>query len=113
MISEKGPAFNSKILLFGEYSLMKGSMALCIPYEKFSGQLLFDKLSANKISNHASLIYLIEYLDFLKTNDLSRAINIEEFESDIESGLYFECNIPISYGLGSSGAIVAAIFEDL
>lgn len=111
MISEKGPAFNSKILLFGEYSLIKGSMALSIPNDKLNGQLLFDASSKNQRSNHYSLVYLLEYLDFLENNDFTDLLNISEFKTDIENGLYFECNIPISYGLGSSGAIVASIFD--
>lgn len=111
MRKEKGSAFNSKILLFGEYSLMKGSMALSIPYNKLTGQFLFDKSSRDKRSKHPSVIYLFEYLDFLKKNDFGHTINIQAFKSDLENGLYFECNIPISYGLGSSGAIVAAIFN--
>ena len=111
MISEKGSAFNSKILLFGEYSLIKGSMALSIPNNKLSGQLLFDASLKNQRSNHYSLVYLLEYLNFLEKNDFTDLLNVSEFKTDIENGLYFECNIPISYGLGSSGAIVASIFD--
>lgn len=111
MITEKGPVFNSKILLFGEYSLMKGSMALCIPYDKFSGQLLFDNSSKDAISKHSSVVYLIDYLDFLEKNNFGQIINTKEFKSDLERGLYFNLTIPISYGLGSSGAIVAAIYN--
>lgn len=111
MIIEKGSEFNAKILLFGEYSLMKGSMALCIPYDKFNGQLLFDKSSEGKSSKHPSVVYLWEYLDFLEINNFDQIINVPEFKSDLERGLYFNLNIPISYGLGSSGAIVAAIYD--
>ncbi len=111
MILEKGPAFNSKILLFGEYSLMKGSMALSIPYKNFSGQLKFDEESEGGRSKHISVSYLGEYLDFLEKNNFANIIDLQSFKSDLEHGLYFECNIPISYGLGSSGAIVAAIYN--
>ena len=31
--------FNSKVLLFGEYSIIKDSMALSIPYDVFGGNL--------------------------------------------------------------------------
>ena len=34
-----------------------------------------------------------------------------KLDSDIENGLYFESTIPESYGLGSSGSVVAAIYE--
>jgi len=111
MIIKKGPSFNSKILLFGEYSLMKGSMALSIPYSSLTGQLLFDKSSENKRSKHYSVVYLLEYLDFIEKNNFENLIDISSFKSDLGNGLFFECNIPISYGLGSSGAIVASIYD--
>ena len=111
MILEKGPSFNSKILLFGEYSLIKGSMALSIPYEELGGQLLFDPEANKSRSNHYSVAYLIDYLNFLETNSFKDIIDTSTFRADLENGLYFECNIPISYGLGSSGAIVAAIYH--
>lgn len=111
MIIEKSPSFNSKILLFGEYSLMKGSMALSIPNHKLSGQLLFEELNNNNSSKHYSVVYLLEYLDFLVKNNFENLIDIPSFKSDLKNGLYFDCNIPISYGLGSSGAIVASIYD--
>lgn len=111
MIIEKGPSFNSKILLFGEYSLMKGSMALSIPNHKLSGQLLFEELNNNNSSKHYSVVYLLEYIDFLVKNNFENLIDIPSFKSDLKNGLYFDCNIPISYGLGSSGAIVASIYD--
>ncbi|MFK5856922.1 MAG: mevalonate kinase [Bacteroidota bacterium] len=111
MISEKGPVFNSKILLFGEYSLMKGSMALSIPFDKYNGQLLFDVTSKNSKSNHYSVTYLIDYLSFLVKTGFETLLKLNEFKNDIEHGVIFDTNIPISYGLGSSGAIVASIYH--
>ena len=110
MIKEKSHSFNSKILLFGEYSLMKGSMALSIPFDKFSGRLTFGT-EKNMWDKHFSRPYLIYYLKFLKDNNLDSIINTEEFEDDLDKGLVFECNIPISYGLGSSGAVVASLYN--
>ncbi len=111
MKSEKSKAFNSKILLFGEYSLMKGSMALSIPFDKYTGQLLFDQSAKNSKSNHYSVAYLVDYFNFLEKSGLVNQINLISFKKDIEHGLIFETNIPISYGLGSSGAIVASIYD--
>lgn len=110
MMKEKTHSFNSKILLFGEYSLMKGSMALSIPYDKFSGKLTFES-EKTVWDKHFSRPYLIYYLKFLQENHLESIINTNEFESDLDNGLIFECNIPISYGLGSSGAVVASIYN--
>ena len=105
------PEFNSKILLFGEYSLMKGSMALSIPYSKYTGQMSFDRLAENTRSHHYSVKYLAEYYHFLEKEDFGDFLKLNEFKYDIEHGLLLETNIPISYGLGSSGAIVASIYN--
>ena len=40
--------FTSKVLMFGEYSLLYNSMALTMPFDKFSGQLKYaDEASDN------------------------------------------------------------------
>lgn len=111
MKSEKSKAYNSKILLFGEYTLIKGSMALSIPFEKYTGQLLFDEENKNSKSNHYSVAYLVDYYHFLEGSGFENQIMLDVFKQDIEHGLIFETNIPISYGLGSSGAIVASIYN--
>jgi len=111
MTAEKTKAFNSKVLLFGEYTLMKGSMALSIPFEKYAGQLLFDKTFPNSQSKHYSLAYLLDYLKYLEQFGFGDQIDLRDFKNDIEHGLIFETNIPISYGLGSSGAVVASIYN--
>jgi mevalonate kinase len=111
MSIEKSRAFKSKILLFGEYTLIKGSMALSIPFEEYKGQLLFDTVSNNSRSNHYSVSYLLDYLHFLTESGFEKQIKLDTFKYDIQHGLIFETNIPISYGLGSSGAIVASIYD--
>lgn len=107
--------FYSKILLFGEYSLMFGSMALSIPFNEFGGRFTYNpdfKLSEIDIQ---SKFNVEDYLDYLDKIDLENSsgyfLNINQLRSDIENGYVFESNIPVSYGLGSSGALVAAIFE--
>ncbi len=90
---------------------MSGSMALSMPYPKFYGQLLFDNASKNEISKHYSTKYLLDYFAYLKINNFNDILDLDQFHTDINNGMYFECNIPISYGLGSSGAIVASIYS--
>ena len=102
--------FFSKILLFGEYGIIKNSKALVIPYKKYYGSLKFSsKLDdIQKFSN----INLKQLSKYLKNNEfVSNRVNTLKLDSDIENGLYFESIIPQSYGLGSSGAVVAAIYE--
>ena len=102
--------FYSKILLFGEYGIMLNSDALSIPFKKFSGYLQKSNLISNeqRISN-IKLIELYNYI--IKTESLSKIINFQNFKNDIDSGLYFNSNIPIASGLGSSGALVSSIIN--
>jgi len=104
----KGGKFNAKILLFGEYALMVGSQALSIPYFDRFGKFVQSSVSeADKKSRE----YLKQFLQYLKTKTGIFSFSIEAFENDLEQGLAFETNIPVGYGLGSSGALVAAVYD--
>ncbi len=37
--------------------------------------------------------------------------NLEVLKTDVERGMYFDSSIPQGYGVGSSGALVAAIYD--
>ncbi len=102
--------FNSKLLLFGEYSLMYGSMALSVPYNLFTGQLLIDN-DTDEQEKYLSRKYILEYLEFLKSLGFSKQLDLNKIEADVDRGLQFQCDIPISYGLGSSGAVVASFYD--
>ena len=102
--------FFSKVLLFGEYGIIKNSKALVIPYKKYYGSLKFS-IKLDNVQK-ASNINLKQLSNHIKNNEfVSNKINTLKLDSDIENGLYFESTIPESYGLGSSGAVVAAIYE--
>ena len=103
----KGPLFYSKILLFGEYGIIEDSKGLSIPYNFYNGALKIPN-KINSISKSSNDI-LKDFLNFLK----SRKINLDlvKFASDLDKGLYFDSSIPKGYGIGSSGALVAAIYD--
>lgn len=106
----KGPLFYSKILLFGEYGIIKDSKGLSIPYNFYNGALKSDKnLSGSaKASNET----LANFLDYLRSMDTSLVtFNLEAMDKDISNGMYFDSSIPQGYGVGSSGALVAAIYD--
>jgi mevalonate kinase len=105
------PLFYAKILLFGEYGIIEDSQGLTLPYSFYKGTLKFSDLDndfENK-SNNSLQKYLI-YLKELQLPEFYK-INISKFQKDIKKGLFFDSNIPQGYGVGSSGALVAAIFE--
>lgn len=106
----KGPLFYSKILLFGEYGIIKDSKGLSIPYNFYNGALKVDEHPSDVArSSNKSLKAFSEYLKSMDPQMVS--FDIDRMEKDIESGMYFDSSIPQGYGVGSSGALVAAIYD--
>lgn len=106
----KGPLFYSKILLFGEYGIIKDSKGLSIPYSFYNGALKKDA-NPNEVAlnSNKSLYDFAKYLEGLN-NDLV-AFDFQTLHNDIADGMYFDSSIPQGYGVGSSGALVAAIYD--
>jgi len=109
----KGPLFYSKILLFGEYGIIKDSKGLSIPYNFFKGALKWDKNNSQMAQeSNKSLKAYAEYLKVLEMKEEGLvSFDIEALEKDVAEGMYFDSSIPQGYGIGSSGALVAAIYE--
>lgn len=106
----KGPLFYSKILLFGEYGIIKDSKGLSIPYSFYNGALKTDKnLSGKAKESNESLKRFTQYLETLDAS-LVR-FDLEALKKHVEAGMYFDSSIPQGYGVGSSGALVAAIYD--
>jgi mevalonate kinase len=106
----KGPLFYSKILLFGEYGIIKDSKGLSIPYNFFKGALKHsDDLSENAQKSNDSLRSFSEYLSTLDAGLVT--FDLEALKNDVSNGMYFDSSIPQGYGVGSSGALVAAIYD--
>ena len=104
----KGPLFYSKILLFGEYGIIEDSKGLSIPYNFFNGALKFSK-AETKDSKKSNKI-LLQFHKYLSgIHDLN--LDLNKFEKELMDGIYFDSSIPQGYGVGSSGAIVAAVYD--
>lgn len=84
-------------------------MALLIPYSLFEGKLTFRRDNTSVIDPElkAFSLYLKQLLD---SSQLNFQFDQSSFEFDISQGLFFDSTIPQGYGVGSSGALVAAIF---
>ena len=106
----KGPLFYSKILLFGEYGIIKDSKGLSIPYNFYNGALKMDaNPNQSAIESNLNLKKFIKYLSEIDTNLV--AFNLDQLQQDINAGMYFDSSIPQGYGVGSSGALVAALYD--
>lgn len=106
----KAPIFYSKILLFGEYGIIKDSKGLSIPFNYFKGGLkVGDSKNENQKISNQNLKKFRDYL--LKINKDIVKFDHQKFDTDLAKGMYFDSSIPQGYGVGSSGAIVAAIYD--
>lgn len=106
----KGPLFYSKILLFGEYGIIKDSKGLSIPYNFYNGALKTEEHPSDiAIKSNESLK---RYVSYLKNIDAELVtFDIDTLAHDVDAGMYFDSSIPQGYGVGSSGALVAAIYD--
>lgn len=94
--------FPSKLLLFGEYTVIHGGEALAIPIQNFKGRLkMLDTFDEHNIAP------FIQYLGALPNITLDQDL-IEALDLD---RLIFESDIPTGYGVGSSGALTAAVYD--
>jgi len=109
----KGPLFYSKILLFGEYGIIKDSKGLSIPYNFYNGALkTTDNPSEEADKSNASLKRFALHLETLQKNQPHLVtFDLDALRKDVMGGMYFDSSIPQGYGVGSSGALVAAIYD--
>ena len=109
----KGPLFYSKILLFGEYGIIEDSKGLSIPYNFYKGALKSEENLTNEAKkSNESLVRFAEYLEKLQSEQPELVtFDIDTLKQDVANGMYFDSSIPQGYGVGSSGALVAAIYD--
>ncbi len=98
-------SFPAKVLLLGEYTILNGSKALALPYEELGGKWSFDKTETDyRHNSRKSLRAFIE-------KSGATSVNLEQMKQDFLDGIWFDSSIPQGFGLGSSGAVIAAIYH--
>ena len=106
----KGPLFFAKILLFGEYGIIEDSKGLSIPYNFYRGALKIPKNKSDQIIESNRI--LIDFAKYLKDIPLKIVVfDWKKFNKDLSLNMYFDSSIPKGYGVGSSGALVASIYD--
>ncbi len=101
--------YNSKLLLFGEYLIINSGRALAIPFGKYGGQWEY---APEQPALQQDLPGLLAHLVGLRANkELLAELDLNRFYQDLDNGLYFDSNIPVGYGLGSSGALCGALYD--
>lgn len=97
--------FPAKVLLFGEYTILNGSKALALPYHSLKGVWSFEKVNSEAHDNSRKSLF-----NFLEKSGVD-SIDLSKMKTDLGDGIWFDSTIPQGFGLGSSGAVIAAIYE--
>ena len=109
----KDSLYYGKILLFGEYGIIEDSMGLSIPYSDYNGKFLISKESnpESRKSNRQLYSFYQNLVELKASNSLPCSLDLIAFEKDLKNNIYFDSSIPQGFGIGSSGAIVAATYD--
>ena len=103
--------YYSKVILFGEYSMIFDATALMIPLKRFSAQWQFPQ-SRNRAASLTSNQSLKRFFQYLSENKaLSYLFDLQALKKDLDEGLFLASDVPSGYGLGSSGTLVAAVYD--
>lgn len=97
--------FPAKVLLLGEYTILNGSKALALPYFDLKGSWSFKKEDSEVYEQSRKSLYAFQ------ERSQVQSINLDQMKADLDRGMWFDSSIPSGYGLGSSGAVIAAIIE--
>lgn len=100
----EGPVFPAKLLLFGEHVLLLGADALAVPVPQWGGRWSWSEQS----NRHLARMRSFAASENLRT---VQGLDAQRFAEELERGLCFDSNIPTGYGLGSSGALCAAVYD--
>ena len=103
--------YYSKVILFGEYSMIFDTTALMVPLKNFSAQWRFAShlLAQGSAASNASLQRFADYLSTL--NGIKDDLDLQRFNHELYYNLFLDSNVPSGYGLGSSGTLVAAVYD--
>ena len=103
--------YHSKVILFGEYSMIFEANALMIPLRQYAAQWRYAShlLAEGSAASNASLQRFAESLSTL--DGMNELLDLERFNHELYYGLYLSSDVPSGYGLGSSGTLVAAVYD--
>ncbi|NJC27465.1 mevalonate kinase family protein [Neolewinella antarctica] len=96
-----GNRYPAKVLLFGEHTVLRGGRGLAVPYGRLS--LRWEESKPDET--------LLRFGDYLKKEFSQELLDTNSLEDHLLEDWRLTGNIPVGYGLGSSGAVCAAIFD--
>ncbi len=106
--------YNAKLMLAGEYGVIAGSEAITVPLKIYAARLAVrdentDKETVN--GSVAGLRKLLSYIASLPTNSFFAKPDEHRLNELLKQDYYIHSTIPHGYGIGSSGAVSALIYD--
>ena len=104
--------YPSKILVFGEYTTLLGGDSIAIPLFNYTGywsHTIDDNKSLQLQKDFSDLVTFLESKYYQKKEILP--LDFDFLFNELERNIFFKSDIPIGYGLGSSGALVAGLYD--
>lgn len=103
--------YHSKVILFGEYSMIFDATALMVPLNRFTAQWRFSSrlMAEGAAVSNASLQRFADYLSTL--DEAKSVLDLQRFNHELYYEMYLDSDVPSGYGLGSSGVLVAAVYD--
>ncbi len=96
--------YPSKILLTGEYLVLRGGLGFAIPWPRYTAEWTQSPQHEYPLAE--------TFVDFICNQaELARELDINRLKKDLSEGWYLSTNIPFGYGLGSSGTVCAALLD--
>jgi mevalonate kinase len=90
------------VLLLGEHIVLRGARALAIPYERFGARWTQGAEPDER---------LLAFVAYLREQFAAAEIDTAACERAVRAGWQLHSDIPVGYGLGSSGAVCAAVLD--
>jgi mevalonate kinase len=102
-------------MLVGEYAVIAGGSALTIPFRIFSAKVrsVSDIPPGKEKEARESLGYLEHLYDYIRSipaEGFHASPDMDAFSNDLQK-FWLDLDIPVGFGLGSSGAVSAAVYD--
>ena len=108
-------SYPSKVMLAGEYAVVIGGGALTLPFRRFVARIRSVKdipPGREKEAGHSleHLGYLFEYIRHIPADGFHAPPDLDLLSRNPEA-FWLDMDIPVGFGLGSSGAVSAAVYD--
>ena len=105
------PRYPAKLLVLGEHTVVHGGQAYAVPLERFGAEIRLLDAAPGTAPTAGPQLDFVAWAAFAKTHrDARRRLDVPRWQREAPR-LQVRSDIPAGYGLGSSGALTAAIAQ--